>query len=505
MEAHPKEVVVDEDEISQIKTISAEVVVSDADASSTATSTESDAQLDEMARDLLRDELDDDQEERLSQKWKKPGVSGVEMVQKMLEKGLTPRQMLRSILGPECPIPVEMPDSIALKYFLQLASERRYRDRLPQFNDFQHAVQLFKQSKRILELFPGAHKPSISHIFIRHLEMEQKLLRAYTQNIDTLEQVAGIERRVECHGSFGAATCLDCGQKYTCDEIREDIFAQPVSLIPYNVEDDVPQILINKENISSYNADIKLLGDCDAIITALCMAMGGRLQELMLEELKSRPNFAEVHAKIEKRRQSSEDGHFFPQVIPQTEVLKMLGGEEAGDELNETGEQSEQAEDDEIPAKRPRLAKAVRSAPDADPTAEAAGESSANNGAVEEPPEEEMWKSRFVPLPSVLNDEPAYVKLEPNLNVFPGAEMWFDRDSRTFGPLPRRADSPPSSPSDCDGDSSDSSGISDSQSAPPHESSPFVVLSPAVATPQSCPNSFGNDEESRQSAGSDSS
>ncbi|KAI6233850.1 Deacetylase sirtuin-type domain-containing protein [Aphelenchoides fujianensis] len=493
MEAHPEEVVVEEDEILQIKTISAEVVVSDADASSTATSTESDGQLDEMARDLLRDELEDDQEDRLSQKWKKPGVSGVEMVQKMLEKGLTPRQMLRSILGPECPIPVEMPESIALKYFLQLASERRYRDRLPQFNDFQHAVQLFKQSKRILfitgagisvscgipdfrssrgiyaelkktyaelphptsmfdiaffrscpqpffsfakELFPGAHKPSISHMFIRFLEIQEQLLRVYTQNIDTLEQVAGIERRVECHGSFGAATCLDCGQKYTCDEIREDIYAQPVSLIPYNVEDDVPQILINKENIPSYNADIKLLGDCDAIITALCMAMGGRLQELMLEELKSRPNFAEVHAKMEERRQSSEDGHF-PQVITQSEVLKMLGAEEAADDTRD--------------------------------------------------------------------GKPAYVKLDPNLNVFAGAEMWFDRDSRTFGPLPRQADSPPSSPSDCDGDSSDSSGISDSQSAPPHESSPFVVLSPAVATPQSCPNSFGNDDESRQSAGSDSS
>lgn len=40
------------------------------------------------------------------------------------------------------------------------------------------------------------------HYFIKALEDNEKLLRNYTQNIDTLEQVAGIKRIVQCHGIF---------------------------------------------------------------------------------------------------------------------------------------------------------------------------------------------------------------------------------------------------------------------------------------------------------------
>lgn len=40
------------------------------------------------------------------------------------------------------------------------------------------------------------------HYFIKALEDSGKLLRNYTQNIDTLEQVAGIKRIVQCHGIF---------------------------------------------------------------------------------------------------------------------------------------------------------------------------------------------------------------------------------------------------------------------------------------------------------------
>lgn len=41
----------------------------------------------------------------------------------------------------------------------------------------------------------------MSHRFIKALEDKGKLLRNYTQNIDTLENTAGIERVVYCHGN----------------------------------------------------------------------------------------------------------------------------------------------------------------------------------------------------------------------------------------------------------------------------------------------------------------
>lgn len=39
-------------------------------------------------------------------------------------------------------------------------------------------------------------------MFIKFLEESGKLLRNYTQNIDTLEKIAGIKRVVECHGEL---------------------------------------------------------------------------------------------------------------------------------------------------------------------------------------------------------------------------------------------------------------------------------------------------------------
>ncbi|KAJ3015846.1 NAD-dependent protein deacetylase sirtuin-2 [Thoreauomyces humboldtii] len=60
------------------------------------------------------------------------------------------------------------------------------------------------------ELFPGEFAPAVSHHFIRLLQDKKVLLRNYTQNIDTLERVAGVDPDliVEAHGSFAAAHCV---------------------------------------------------------------------------------------------------------------------------------------------------------------------------------------------------------------------------------------------------------------------------------------------------------
>lgn len=44
--------------------------------------------------------------------------------------------------------------------------------------------------------------PSPSHRFIKRLEESGKLLRNYTQNIDTLEQMCGIRNVITCHGRY---------------------------------------------------------------------------------------------------------------------------------------------------------------------------------------------------------------------------------------------------------------------------------------------------------------
>jgi NAD+-dependent protein deacetylase sirtuin 2 len=48
------------------------------------------------------------------------------------------------------------------------------------------------------------------------------LSRNFTQNIDTLERVAGIpaDRLVEAHGSYSDAKCIDCELSHTIEFLK---------------------------------------------------------------------------------------------------------------------------------------------------------------------------------------------------------------------------------------------------------------------------------------------
>src|ERR1700754_5350784 len=61
------------------------------------------------------------------------------------------------------------------------------------------------------ELFPGKFRPTITHAFIKLLHQKGKLHRCYTQNIDTLERMAGVPdfKIIEAHGSFASHRCIE--------------------------------------------------------------------------------------------------------------------------------------------------------------------------------------------------------------------------------------------------------------------------------------------------------
>ncbi|TPX56722.1 hypothetical protein PhCBS80983_g04320 [Powellomyces hirtus] len=191
------------------------------------------------------------------------------------------------------------------------------------------------------EIYPSNFKPSPSHMFIKLLEEKGKLLRNYTQNIDTLEQLAGIQNVVQCHGSFATAKCIVCGYAVDGGELKEDIFLQrvprcprcpeendgvmkpgitffgemlpdefdrmfaldkekvdllivmgsslkvsPVADVKDKIPHDVPQILINMEALPHMAGfDVQLLGYCDAICAQLCHMLGWDLHHEKLEKL----------------------------------------------------------------------------------------------------------------------------------------------------------------------------------------------------------------------------
>ncbi|BGP41156.1 NAD-dependent histone deacetylase sir2 [Rhodotorula kratochvilovae] len=82
------------------------------------------------------------------------------------------------------------------------------------------------------EIYPSAFVPSPSHRFVRLLEMEDKLLRNYTQNIDGLFEQVGVTRMLNCHGSFATASCLLCKRRFPGAAIEADVFASRVPLCP---------------------------------------------------------------------------------------------------------------------------------------------------------------------------------------------------------------------------------------------------------------------------------
>jgi len=78
------------------------------------------------------------------------------------------------------------------------------------------------------ELFPGSFQPTTSHFFIKLLHDKGLLQRHYTQNIDTLERVAGVpdEKLVEAHGAFHVGHCINesCRAEYSQAWMKDLIF-----------------------------------------------------------------------------------------------------------------------------------------------------------------------------------------------------------------------------------------------------------------------------------------
>ncbi|KAI8915631.1 DHS-like NAD/FAD-binding domain-containing protein [Gorgonomyces haynaldii] len=180
------------------------------------------------------------------------------------------------------------------------------------------------------EIYPSNFKPSPSHYFIKLLEKKGKLLNNYTQNIDTLESIAGIKRVIQCHGSFATCKCIECGHTMPGKEIEADIFAKqvpickvcpgedkgvikpgivffgeklplefdmafaqdrtqvdllivigsslkvaPVADVKDHIPSQVPQILINREALPHMRSfDIQLIGYSDAIVKELVRLLG---------------------------------------------------------------------------------------------------------------------------------------------------------------------------------------------------------------------------------------
>lgn len=163
---------------------------------------------------------------------------------------------------------------------------------------------------------------SATHYFVEELERRGKLLRLYTQNVDTLERGIPDERLRCVHGSWRQSECLSCGKRYGIEDLRPAVAAgvvphcvacgglikpgivffgqptywddreicqdacaadlllvigtslrvRPISELP-DLMARVPAVLINWEPVDGeFNA--RLLGSCDDVVDAVQGALG---------------------------------------------------------------------------------------------------------------------------------------------------------------------------------------------------------------------------------------
>lgn len=80
------------------------------------------------------------------------------------------------------------------------------------------------------DLWPTGKKytPTFSHYFVKMLEKQGRLLRCYTQNVDTLELLAGIspDRVIAAHGNFATAHALN-GKEVPIGELEDAVLQGP--------------------------------------------------------------------------------------------------------------------------------------------------------------------------------------------------------------------------------------------------------------------------------------
>ncbi|KAL6452568.1 SIR2 NAD-dependent histone deacetylase SIR2 [Candida maltosa Xu316] len=79
-------------------------------------------------------------------------------------------------------------------------------------------------------VLPPEGKFALLHAFLKIIQDKGKLLRNYTQNIDNLEERAGIypDKLIQCHGSFSHARCITCNSLFAGTKIYDHIRKQQI-------------------------------------------------------------------------------------------------------------------------------------------------------------------------------------------------------------------------------------------------------------------------------------
>lgn len=94
-------------------------------------------------------------------------------------------------------------------------------------------------------------------------------MRHYTQNVDCLEDLTGLDRdkKIQAHGHIREGTCMACKQKYSFDYMKEFVIKNEIPTCSKCSNVIKPDVVLFGEglpsNFAQYNQDFPL---CDLLI-----------------------------------------------------------------------------------------------------------------------------------------------------------------------------------------------------------------------------------------------
>ncbi|KAJ7472347.1 DHS-like NAD/FAD-binding domain-containing protein [Mycena galericulata] len=185
--------------------------------------------------------------------------------------------------------------------------------------------------KLMSQLYGGSYRPTLTHSFFRLLDRRRILNAVWSQNVDSLERVAGLPSRrlIEAHGTLDSQHCTTCNAKYddrkmkqavitgdvpVCEKkgckgfVKPDVVmfgeslplkfwlnlpflkradlliivgtslaVPPFSFIANWVPKSCPRVVINMESVWGVGGrenDVQILGDCDETVRRLARLIG---------------------------------------------------------------------------------------------------------------------------------------------------------------------------------------------------------------------------------------
>ncbi|CAI7641047.1 unnamed protein product [Penicillium palitans] len=191
-----------------------------------------------------------------------------------------------------------------------------YPEAIFHINYFSHTPEPFYAIARARH--PGNLKPTVTHAFLALLAKKNLLHFLFTQNIDGLEQDAGVPRDkvLWAHGNWKSQHCYKCNSPYPddlmnkailagevpyclesgCggavkpdvvffgqalpaefDEKEKEVLEADLMLVMGTIKEGIPRVLINNEkagDMGNRDEDVCILGSCDDGVRQLADALG---------------------------------------------------------------------------------------------------------------------------------------------------------------------------------------------------------------------------------------